>query len=41
MEQKKKHIAGRIILGVLAAAVVAALVASPCILEKRNRSSEN
>ena len=41
MEQKKKHIAGRIILGVLAAAVVAALVAAPFILEKRNRSSEN
>ena len=41
MEQKKKHIAGRIILGVLAAAVTAALVAAPFILEKRNQSGEN
>lgn len=38
MENSKKHLGRRIVLGVLAAAVVIALVAAPFILEKRNQA---
>ena len=40
MEQTKKHLGRKIVFGVLAAAVVAALVAAPFVLEKRSKAEE-
>ena len=40
MEHKKKHIGLRITLGVLAAALIIALVAAPFVLERLERSGD-